>query len=791
MSSITPNKTTTDLDLMTSSMQSPAASPRVTTAATNSINEAVSEAAKSTLSGSSDSISADTPNSSSSSSAGSSKKSSSCKSAHSEAAEGSTAKKTAKVVKESLDPATANKVVVKEQNDALDAPRGSSYSCTLPNAAAAPETTEPVIPVPPSLPKTTAKTEEVAKKRLNCWDQKVQSVKNFFHRSIKWLKSVPGKIADVFKRCLGLKKDADPLNESLKVKEENVVRTVKAQKKPVRYYNKDNNCWFNASSAMLNALGDDFFNLIDAKAIQLDAAQKKYNKDDARYKRKKARYDEKVAEYKIKNEAYLVYRGKMEAYEQNTSAIMEEYEAQYKEALENYLQAQMERADWRSKGRNGPRPPLPINPKSMPLPKLPKIPDAVAKPKPINELTAPKKPIGPVNDVKLIKALLNYKKAVKDGDEATIRLAAKQIYNLLPEYSGYFGHPGKQEDASEFFSLILWPFLAPSPLTTEGKKAEGTGFFIIKKQNIGIEGTEAEGFEGSIKYEAQSMLQVAFPRGGKTANFQDMLDNAFAEEKFAPANPNDGIDLVKDGIEVRHTQVNIHTALEGDLPEFLFVQAKRYDTPSLEQLKKERRAYKAQQIKKIVADAMAKAKKNSAISIDEGTIQEILDAMPDQYKGGQVNLKDMTAAIVKATRVNSNFLNDVANDLFSTEEKLRLKNILKEFVPNKEAKKNEKQIKFPENGIVTIAGVEYIPTAVVIQHGVMGGGHYVAAVRGTDPVEGHTQWYHANDIGAGITPIEGKDIDQALGDGYIYMLRKVKKEVIAEPVVEEAADQEA
>ncbi len=334
----------------------------------------------------------------------------------------------------------------------------------------------------------------------------------------------------------------------------------------------------------------------------------------------------------------------------------------------------------------------------------------------------------PVDPMILLEALQAFTDAMDSGRIDAVRLAADQMQNAVRILAPNLRDFGRQQDAEEFLQFIL-SFLTDE-IGNDGKVKPKTFFNMeTTRQGCGIHKNLTGVFSAP-----QHILRLEIK---DNLNFQNILNDNFAKaEVNDPENP---IPIGKSQI----THYQEQQKISSQPPEFFFVQMKRFEFPSREEVIHELTRVAVE--KKKIIDSAAKS------------------------------------IIAKRKEKKKEMNPDVARVL--AEDSLKNRGLLPEF--NLQARKKDALIEFPENHKINFAAAfgadsdnpafTYEMRGAILHHGnSVAAGHYTANVIGTCPEGenvGSDQWFHCNDAGAIVTPQTPQEVKN--GEGYVYFFVKV------------------
>lgn len=319
---------------------------------------------------------------------------------------------------------------------------------------------------------------------------------------------------------------------------------------PPNFYNKKNNCWFNAALEMFWIMGPDFHQLVKKKDLECKLMLEEYDIELKNYENAKNAYDQKMVEYADKMLAYEVnkkaaienYRNQLISYK-NNCAIYETQFNEYKQAVEKFTD---EKKNWESSDKTKEEPLCPVE---LEKPTIPSGPPKVALPK------KPLEPFQPADPFLLLDALKKFSDAIQFSDRNVIRKSAKTLQEAA--FKSHFGsnEEGMQEDSGSFIEFILSYLSAP--------KIE------IKTEFEGKAGTEFQGFKRTGR-ESNNVLYLNF--NNKTS-LQEILDNNFQMKQVD--DPNFSIPLEMEEKSVDAFQYSEKQQICQSPPDFMFVVMKR------------------------------------------------------------------------------------------------------------------------------------------------------------------------------------------------------------------------
>lgn len=349
----------------------------------------------------------------------------------------------------------------------------------------------------------------------------------------------------------------------------------------------------------------------------------------------------------------------------------------------------------------------------------------------LHEKNMPLKHDYPQDPKILIKALYDFNVAMEAGNRDLMGSIADKIqfYTRLlhPDDLAEFG---EQQDSATFLQFIL-NFL------TEKINDDGT----IEQRFFLNHLTARKGLNGQdhLKqiYQPQGLHIVQLPMNGKS-NFQELLNENFSlHEVNDPKNP-----VPIGGCQIHHfLEQDRLKSIGASLPEFIFVQVKRFEYPTLEEKQRAREELKTLQRSMI----LERAKQIQETPPPEGYDREtLLDALQ------QLRAEGVWPELEEGPKKIETFLNFSENHVV---------NFGRPF--------GEENAKNPD--------YDYVLKGTIIHSGGMDFAHYTANIMATNPETGKDQWCHCNDINASITPISEQEALKSNGNGYLFYFEKVQK----------------
>lgn len=505
-----------------------------------------------------------------------------------------------------------------------------------------------------------------------------------------------------------------------------------------------NNCWFHSTMELVWAMGDDFHQMIEEKEKERPQMEDEYNRayeqylagpfnqyqeELEAYEVAKKAFEENFEERKIESDLYQEefknYRLALNAYKAKLRKVNTEFDAEmnkYNRALKVYQndkKAWDAHQQWLDSDQSTPEPAKPEN-------------EPVAPEKPIKEFDeeapippvqvdfpkqpiAPQKPPEPFNEMILLDALKRFSEGMKSGDHQSIREATRTFERAFPSSSiapQEFHALNQQQDAAAFLESLINYLSKP--------------LLKISTKYAGVVGTAFENRSISPKDDI-NILQLEF-RSGKR-NFQEILDENFAEEQFN--DPNNAIEMGGDKVD----EYTKKQTIDQPPPDFFIASIKRFAAemkPRINRLTEARIRTKVVQLRK---------------------------KDPEAYK--DINFARQTAM-----------------------QELKIVN----YPPNVYTpKKINTPVEFPQGNIVNLGKAfgledsdnpdyEYELHATVIHYGSLAGGHYTANVLGKDPGNKKPLWFHTNDIGSSVKKIGAPhEVARENQAGYIFYFKKVDR----------------